>query len=52
MMNANSYFGTLNKGFFGFRMGNKILRRLKKIETRSKKDDFSDVDSPVYLIER
>ena len=40
-----------NKGLFGFRMRNKILRRSEKIETRSKKHDFSDRNSPVYLIQ-
>ena len=39
----------INKGLFGFRMRNKILRRSENIETRSKKHDFSDRNSPVYL---
>ena len=40
-----------NKGLFGFRMRNKILRRSEKIETRSEKHDFSDRNSPVYVIQ-
>ena len=38
---------TDNKGLFRFRMRNEILRRSEKIETRSKKHDFSDRNSPV-----
>ena len=40
-----------NKGLFGFRMCNKILCRSEKIETRSKNHDFSDRNSPVYVIQ-
>ena len=40
-----------NKGLFRFRMRNEILRRSEKIETRSKKHDFSDRNSPVYVIQ-
>ena len=40
-----------NKGLFRFRMRNEILRRSKQIETRSKKHDFSDRNSPVYVIQ-
>ena len=43
--------GFSKKGLFGFRMRNKILRRSEKIETRSKKHDFSDRNSAVYLIQ-
>ena len=38
-----------NKGLFGFRMRNKILRRSEKIETRSEKHDFSDRNSRTCL---
>ena len=41
----------INKGLFGFRMRNKILRRSEKIETRSEKHDFSDRNLPVYVIQ-
>ena len=44
-------FELWGKSLFGFRMRNKILRRLEKIKTRSKKHDFSDRNSPVYLIQ-
>ena len=40
-----------NKGLFRFRMRNEILRRSEKIETRSKKHDFSDRNSSVYVIQ-
>ena len=39
------------KGLFRFCMRNEILRRSEKIETRSKKHDFSDRNSPVYVIQ-
>ena len=45
------YMFHANKGLFRFRMRNEISRRSEKIETRSKKHDFSDRNSPVYVIQ-
>ena len=44
-------FARNNKGFFGFCMCNKILCRLEKIKTRSKKNDLTELNTPVYLIQ-
>ena len=43
--------GCKNKGLFRFRMRNEILRRSEKIETRSKKHDFSYRNSPAHVIQ-
>ena len=46
-----NFYEQANKGLFRFRMRNEILRRSEKIETMSQKHDFSDRNSPVYVIQ-